>query len=149
MNLQHRIPSSTAAIHERTEKLIYRWLFLLEQGRSELHLKQWFIASSYYQQAMQVAESLFAASLCKNCALRCYMRTLVEYAYVICKIQGEDSIELLEQAATLTLSCYVPMDSIDKFLEPLFTLKNQSDAERELWLNRLFAGDAIYKQQLH
>lgn len=137
------------SIRDENEQRVYRWSFLLEQGRSELHLHQWFIASSYYQQAMLVAESLFIASPCRSCALRCYMRTLVEYAYVLCKISGPESLDLLEEVATLTLSSYAPMPCIDKVLEPLTRLKRNSDIERDLWINQLLAEDAIYKHQLH
>lgn len=149
MNLARENNSQTLSLRERNEQLIQRWHFLLEQGRSELHLRQWFIAASYYQQAMSVAESLFAASLCKSCALRCYTRTLIEYVYVVCKINGAESVELMEQAATLTLSAYVPMSLVEKLLAPLTEIKNRSDAERELWLNQLFAEDASYRRRLH
>lgn len=149
MNLAREHNSQTLSLRERNEQLIHQWSFLLEQGRSELHLRQWFLAANYYQQAMSIAESLFAASLCKNCALRCYTRTLVEYAYVICKINGPESLELMEQAATLTLSAYVPMSLVEKLLFPITEIKTRSDADRELWLNQLFAEDASYKKRLH
>lgn len=98
---------------------------------------------------MLVAESLVIASPCRSCALRCYMRTLIEYAYVLCKISGPESLDLLEEVATLTLSSYAPMPCIDKVLEPLVRLKRNSDIERDLWINQLLAEDAIYKHQLH
>lgn len=149
MNSPQTNQSSATSTRERTEQLIYRWSFLLEQGRSELHMKQWFIASDYYQQALMVAETLFVESQCRNCALRCYLRTLFEYAYIACKIHGTDSVEILEQAATLTLAGYAPMPGIDQILEPLNNLKYMNDVERELWVNQFFALDANCKQQLH
>ena len=141
--------ASSLSLRERNEKLLRRWGFLLEQGRMELHQRQWFIATCYYQQAMLAAELLFPVSLCKSCALRCYARTLVEYAYVECHINGADNLELIEQAATLTLSAYVPMPCVDKLLAPLASLKCQSETQREQWINQLFAADAQAKQQLH
>lgn len=141
--------SLVQASREQSKELIRRWSFLLEQGRSELHLKQLFIASGYYQQALLVAESLFAASLCRNCALRCYMRTFMEFAYITSRIHGLESLELLEQTGTLILSRYLPMESVDKLLKPINSFKQQTDQEREVWINQLFVSDAVCRRQVH
>lgn len=142
-------PEHAPLAKRRNEKLINRWCFLLEQGRQELHLRQWFIAASYYQQALSVAETLFSASLCKSCALRCYMRTLVEYAYITCKINGPESMDFLGQVATVTLSAYMPMQAIDKLLVPVMNLKSYSDQEQDVWINQLFVEDVLQRSQLH
>lgn len=149
MNLHTRAQSSSPLVREVSQLVIQRWSFLIEQGRSELHLKQWFIASSYYQAALSTAETLLAMSSCKHCALRCYLRTLLEYTYVSCKIQGDDSIDLLEQVGALTLSGYLPMQTVEKLLEPLVEFKRHTDADRDLWINRLFVGDAVHRKQVH
>nr|WP_324258847.1 hypothetical protein [Cellvibrio fontiphilus] len=149
MNLHIEAQSSSALARERRELLIQRWSFLLAQGRTELHLKQWFIASAYYQEALLTVEALLATSSCKNCALRCYLRALFECTYISSKIHGDDSIELLEQAGALILSGYLPMQTIEKLLEPLAELKRYNDADRDLWINRFFAGDAAHRKQLH
>lgn len=143
------LPQQMSSVNESNEQLFHRWCFLLEQGRRELHVRQWFIADNYYLQAMLIAESLFSSSLCKSCALRCYMRTLIEYAYVNCKMNGPDSLDFLGQVATVTLARYTPMPLIDKLLEPLDYLKLYSDDERDLWINQLFVGDVLHANQLH
>lgn len=149
MNAHETHETASPVSREQSKQLIQRWSFLLEQGRSELHLKQWFIASGYYQQALLVAESLFAASLCRNCALRCYMRTFMEFAYITSRIHGPESLELLEQTGTLILSRYLPMESVDKLLQPINSFKHQTDQERELWINQLFVSDAVCRRQVH
>lgn len=146
----NKMQAETESIHKKQiEDTINRWYFLLENGRHELQLGRWQEAVLNYRSAYTEAELLVFISGCKNCAVKNYMRTLVEYCYALCKIDSSEQLSDLTAHAWYTLNTCVTEALTLKLLQPLRAMESSSDDERDLWMNQLFAEEAVHLNKVH
>lgn len=140
----------TESTHKKQiEDTINRWYFLLESSRQELHAGRWQEAVINYRAAYTEAEMLVFISDCKNCAVKNYMRTLAEYCYALCKIDRAEQLSDLIAHAWYTLNTCITEALTLKLLQPLRAMESSSDDERDLWMNQLFAEEAVNRKQVH
>ncbi len=141
--------TTTPADSKHTENMINRWYRLVEAARRELHSESWKQATAFYRDAYLQAELLLVVSNCKNCAIKCYMRTLIEYGYALRKIGERALLSELVVHGWHALNAQVSESLVIQLLEPLRTLEYASNKECEIFINQLFIEDAVNKQQLH
>lgn len=140
----------TEVAHKKQiENTINRWYFLLGNGRHALHAGHWQEAAINYRAAYIEAELLVFISDCKNCAVKNYMRTLAEYCYALCKIDKAEQLSDLIANAWYTLNTCLTEVLTLKLLQPLRDMEFSSNDERDLWINQLFAEEAVYRKQVH
>jgi hypothetical protein len=130
-------------------KAIYRWKYLLDNARSELHAQEWLAAVDAYQEAYSQAELLIHIADCKNCAIKNYVRTLLEYGYSLCKTNQSTSLLHLIGLARQTLDCYATAALTCKLLTPVMSLVQANDYQQDVWINQLFAEDAQQQWAVH
>lgn len=95
------------------------------------------------------AELLVFISDCKNCAVKNYLRTLVEYSYALCKIdKAEQLSDLIAHAWCNLNTCFTEALTLQLF-RLLRAMKFSSNDERDLWMNQLFAEEAVHRKQIH
>lgn len=146
----NRMQVETELAHKnQIEDTINRWYFLLENSRQELHAGRWKEAVVSYHAAYTEAELLVFISDCKNCAVKNYLRTLVEYSYALCKIDKAEQLSDLIAHACYTLNTCLTEALTLKLLQPLRGMRSSSDDERDLWMNQLFAEEAVHRKQVH
>lgn len=149
MNTEKTQTVATLAQKNYVEETINRWYFLLEYSRGELHAGHWQQAVVSYHRAHQEAELLVSISDCKNCAVKGYVRTLIEYSYALCKVDDVKRLADLIGHAEHTLSIYVTRELVSTLLQPLRNIGFATHAERDLWMNQLFAEEAQHRKQVH
>jgi hypothetical protein len=128
---------------------IYRWRYLLDNARSELHRQDWNAAVDAYQQAYCQAELLIHIADCKNCAIKNYVRTLFEYGYSLCQTHHSDVLLGVLDIARQTLECYATTTLTQQLLKPIINLVHANSQQRDIWINQLFAEDALQQQAVH
>ena len=131
------------------EQSIYRWRFLLDGARAQLHAQNWTAAANAYQDAHGIAEFLIHIADCKNCAIKNYMRTLIEYGYSLCKNDQLALLSRLIDLARKTLDCYTTPTLAQQLLKPILALEKASQRQRDMWINQLFASDAVQQGVVH
>lgn len=128
---------------------IYRWRYLLDKARGELHRQDWNAAVDAYQLAYCQAELLIHIADCKNCAIKNYVRTLFEYGYCLCQSSQPHALVGSLEVARQTLECYATATLTNQLLKPLFNLLRANSEQRDGWINHLFAEDAILQRVVH
>lgn len=128
---------------------IYRWRFLLDESRTQLHAQQWTAAVNCYQDAYGLAEMLLHIADCKNCAIKNYMRTLLEYGYSLCKNNQRELLVHIIDLARQTLACYVTPALSRQLLQPVLAMEKANHNQQDLWVNQLFAKDAAQYGIVH
>lgn len=128
---------------------IYRWRYLLDGARRELHAQDWIAAVDAYREAYSQAELLIHIADCKNCAIKNYVRTLFEYGYSLCQINHAAALVHLVDIARQTLDCYATTTLTQQLLKPVLNLVRANSQQRDIWINELFAGDALQQQAVH
>lgn len=131
------------------ERTIHRWQFLLTGARAKLHAQDWSTAIDTYQDAHALAEFLVHIHDCKNCAIKNYVRTLIEYGYILCKSGRAGMLSQLIELAHQTLLCYTTPRLAEQLLKPVLSLVEANNWQRDLWINQLFAGDAVQHGIVH
>lgn len=140
----------TESTHKKQiEDTINRWYFLLENSRQELHAGRWQEAVLSYHAAYAEAELLVFISDCKNCAVKNYLRTLVEYSYALCKIDKAEQLSDLIVQAWYTLNTCLTEALASRLLQPLRSMEYATSTERDVWINQLFAEEAVHRKQVH
>lgn len=141
--------ATTVKHRQFIEQSIYRWRFLLAEARTRLHAQDWTTAVDAYKDAHGVAEFLVHIGDCKNCAVKNYVRTLIEYGYSLCKNNQAAVFNGLIEIARQTLAHYTTPKLSQQLLQPILALENAGQLQRDLWINQLFAGDAIQQGHVH
>lgn len=131
------------------EQSIHRWRFLLAEARTQLHAQKWPAAIQGYQDAHSLAEFLVHIADCKNCAIKNYMRTLIEYGYSLCKNNQRELLVHLIDLARQTLACYTTPALSQQLLLPIIAMETASHSQRDLWVNQLFVSDAQQYGAVH
>ena len=102
-----------------------------------------------YQEAHSQAELLIHIADCKNCAIKNYVRTLLEYGYSLCQTNQSGALLRLLDIARQTLDCYATATLSQQLLKPLFSLLHANNQQRDLWINQLFVEDALQQRAVH
>jgi hypothetical protein len=134
---------------QQVEDTIIRWYFLLENGRQALHASNWQEAVVSYRAAYTEVELLVFTSDCKNCAVKNYVRTLAEYSYALCKLDKVEQLPDLIVQAWYTLNTCLTEALASRLLQPLRSMEYATSAERDVWINQLFAEEATHRKQVH
>ncbi len=149
-NATDGIDSTVAAKHKHMlMQAIYRWRYLLDDARRELHAQDWCAAVDAYQDAHAQAELLIHIADCKNCAIKNYVRTLFEYGYSLCQANQSGTLMQLLDIARQTLDCYATATLSQKLLKPVFNLMQADNQQRDTWINQLFVEDAMLQRAVH
>ena len=128
---------------------IYRWRYLLNGARRELHAQDWIAAVDAYREAYSQAELLIHTADCKNCAIKNYVRTLFEYGYSLCQTHHSEVLLGVLDIARQTLECYATTTLTQQLLKPIINLVRVNSQQRDIWINQLFAEDALQQQAVH
>ncbi len=128
---------------------IYRWRYLLDGARRELHAQDWIAAVDAYREAYSQAELLIHIADCKNCAIKNYVRTLFEYGYSLCQTHHSEVLLGVLDIARQTLECYATTTLTQQLLKPIINLVHANSQQRDIWMNQLFAEDALQQQAVH
>ncbi len=131
------------------EQSIYRWRFLVAEARAHLHAQDWITAVETYKDAHGVAEFLVHIADCKNCAVKNYVRTLIEYGYCLCRNNQAAMFTPLIEVARQTLAHYTTPRLSQQLLQPVLAMENAGQIQRDLWINQLFASDAALHGTVH
>lgn len=131
------------------EQSIYRWRFLVAEARAHLHAQDWITAVEAYKDAHAVAEFLVHIADCKNCAVKNYVRTLIEYGYSLCKNNQAEMFSPLIEVAQQTLAHYATPRLSQQLLRPVLAMEKAEQIQRDLWINQLFASDAVLQGTVH
>ncbi len=144
------LDNSISAQHKQMlVQAIHRWRYLLDGARRELHAQDWRAAVDAYQEAHSQAELLIHIADCKNCAIKNYVRTLLEYGYSLCQTNQSGALLRLLDIARQTLDCYATATLSQQLLKPLFSLLDANNQQRDLWINQLFVEDALQQRAVH
>jgi hypothetical protein len=142
--------AATKVTHRQfVEQSIYRWRFLLAEARTQLHAQDWIMAVEAYKDAHGMAEFLVHIADCKNCAIKNYVRTLIEYGYSLCKNNQAAMFTPLIEVAQQTLNHYATPRLSQLLLQPILALEKAGQSQRDLWVNQLFASDAVQQGNVH
>lgn len=128
---------------------IYRWRYLLDGARRELHAQDWIAAVDAYREAYSQAELLIHIADCKNCAIKNYVRTLFEYGYSLCQTHHSEVLLGVLDIARQTLECYATTTLTQQLLKPIINLVHANSQQRDIWISQLFAEDALQQQAVH
>lgn len=128
---------------------IYRWRYLLNGARRELHAQDWIAAVDAYREAYSQAELLIHIADCKNCAIKNYVRTLFEYGYSLCQTHHSEVLLGVLDIARQTLECYATTTLTQQLLKPIINLVRANNQQRDIWINQLFAEDSLQQQAVH
>lgn len=149
-NSTDTIDKAISAKHKQLlMQAIYRWRYLVEAARRELHAQDWVTAVDAYREAHSQAELLIHIADCKNCAIKNYVRTLFEYGYSLCQINQAAALMHLVDIARQTLDCYATTTLTQQLLKPVLNLMRANSQQRDIWMNQLFAEDALQQHALH
>lgn len=128
---------------------INRWRFLLADARAALHAQDWPAAVDGYQDTYRMAEFLLHIADCKNCAIKNYVRTLVEYGYSLCKNNQRELFTHLIEFARHTLACYATPKLVRQLLQPIVAMETACHSRQDVWIGQLFKSDAMHSGAVH
>lgn len=149
-DMNDRLTGTDETVKDKyTKNMINRWCFLVETARRELHAAAWPQAANRYREAHFQAEFLLIISDCKNCAIKCYMRTLMEYAYALRKAGQKKLLSDVVAQAWCALNAYTTESLAAQLLKPLHDMESATSQAWEIFINQLFFQDAEYRYQVH
>lgn len=134
---------------ELIEQSITHWNEMIHEARSYLLNQTWQQAAKQYWRVYPIAEQLLKESFCKNCAIKGYIRTLVELAYVLRKNQQQEKLSaIMELAKPLWLRELNPV-LIEELIAIVTNITYAPIAQIDIWMEGLFAMDEAVNQPLH
>lgn len=136
---------------ERIERAVIHWHSTLQAARTQLFSQQWSLALPQYQNAYRMAEQLLRDSLCKNCAMKGYSRTLIELAYVLRKSHQHQQLPIIIAMAKESLETGLSPGLANELSTIVDDIANAPIVQIDAWINNLFAMDstATSKHRLH
>lgn len=143
-------PSDSA--HAQAEQAIRQWHQQHQQAWHKLTSLAWQDARVHYARAYEWAETLLQQSPCKSCAIKAYVRTLVEYGLVMRKLEQMPATSaVLSQQLALsglrTIACHslealLGQARARQLLAPLADIQRATPVQIDQWLGRLLLSDA-------
>lgn len=146
----HAFTFSPATLkREQLEHMTNAWSEMLSEARKSLFGQQWQPAVTQYWRAYGMAEQLLKESLCKNCAIKGYIRTLVELAYVLRKNQQEEKLSAIAELAKPTWDVQLTVALSQELIAIITNIAYAPIVQIDVWIDGLFAMDVAATQPLH
>lgn len=146
----HEFTFSPAALkREQLEYMTNAWSETLGEARKLLFGQQWQPAVIQYWRAYGMAEQLLKESLCKNCAIKGYTRTLVELAYVLRKNQQEEKLSAIAELAKPIWDMQLTLALSQELIAIITNIAYAPIVQIDVWIDGLFAMDVAAMQPLH
>lgn len=133
-------------ILEHTTQL---WSKNISQARKSLFACEWQQAVGEYWQVYAMAEQLLKEPLCKNCAIKGYIRTLAELAYVMRKNQQQQKLPAIIELAQPVWRVQLTATLIEELIAIVTNIAYAPIAQIDAWIDGLFAMDDAASQPLH
>lgn len=130
------------------EDMIRDWYKFLNAGRQLMLVGKWQDAIPLYEQSFNFAETLLWSSNCKNCAVKNYVRTSLEYLYVL-KKSSKESIDYFVNNTHKILGYHISNEASRSLLQPLRDVLDADEVVADSWMNQLFCQDAGVRKSLH
>jgi hypothetical protein len=134
---------------ELLEQSIQQWNHALHAARTALFSHEWPEAVMQYWSAYPMAEQLLKESLCKNCAIRGYARTLTELAYALRKNQQQEKLSAIIELAKPTLHAELSSRLAQELVAIMTNIASAPIQEIDVWMEGLFAMDAAKNHRVH
>jgi hypothetical protein len=128
--------------------MVRDWHKFLAAGRHLLLIGKWQDAIPLYEQSFNLAVTLLWASNCKNSAVKSYVRTSLEYLYILKKTQKESADYFFNNTHKI-LGHYISHEAAHGLLQPLRDVLHAEDEVADSWMNQLFSQDAEVRKSLH
>lgn len=124
------------------------WTRLINEAQNQVGLYQWNKAVIIYGNAFEISDLLLKESNDNN-AIKRYLRTAIEFAYVLrkCSYTSDVSILVTFVSETLTQHLY-PADN-KLILQPLNNIAFSTLHEPKNWINILKSMSESYSKTLH
>lgn len=132
-----------------SENAISDWYNSIKISRNYLLTENWRLAISSYERSFQIATHLLILANCKNCAIKGYMRTSLEYAYVLRKTQDVHALGKLSLIVKNTMIEHTDQETGHCLLQPLWDVSNQPEIVIDGWMAQLFCMDSEIQKNLH
>lgn len=127
--------------------LALHWQKQQRLALQQLESLAWPAAQREYERAYGLAEQLLVQSPCKNCAIKAYVRTLVEYALVLHKLGMQSQLGAIRAISLHSLQPLLGSIKATQLLRPLADIQRANEAQVELWLGRLMIAGACHWQK--
>ncbi len=124
------------------------WQELILQGRGLFHLQYWDQAVVVYGNAFEISEMLIANSQTKYSIDR-YLRTALEFAYVLRKNQSPCNLKAFPPHVKKQLSLLNTEQPISHLMQPIEEVIDLPLHMADFWLRELLSLDSINQQVLH
>ena len=119
-----------------------RWQQQQQRALRQLASLAWPQAQREYALAQGLAEQLLIESTCKGCAIKAYIRTLIEYALVLHKVEQLATLRSMRLLSLHSLQALLGRAKAVQLLQPLADIQRATPAQVELWLGRMLLGSA-------
>ncbi len=124
------------------------WQKLILQGRGLFHLQYWEQAVVVYGNAFEISEMLIANSQTKYSIDR-YLRTALEFAYVLRKSQTPCNLESFPLHVKKQLSLLKTEQPISHLMQPIEEVIDLPLHMADFWLRELLSLDSIESRIYH
>jgi len=141
--------SSETLKREQLERSTNEWSENLHEARKSLFNEQWPIAVIRYWSAYGIANRLLKESLCKNCAIKGYIRTLVELAYVLRKNKQQEKLSAIIDLARPAWEIHLSSTLAQELIAIVTNIAYAPVVQIDAWIEGLFAMDSTAAQPLH
>lgn len=141
--------SSHTVQREILERFTNQWSERLCVARKFLFSQEWQEAVNHYWQAYDIAERLLKEPLCKNCAIKGYIRTLAELAYVMRKNQQQQKLPAIIELAQPVWRAQLTSTLVQELIAIVTNIAYAPIAQIDVWIDALFAMDTAVNQPLH
>lgn len=134
---------------EILELTTHQWSEQLNAARKSLFAQEWQLAVTQYWQTYGVAEQLLKESLCQNCAIKGYIRTLAELAYVMRKNQQQQKLPAIIELAQPVWRAQLTATLAQELVAIVTNIAYAPIVQIDAWIEGLFAMDVAATQPLH
>ncbi|ACE85160.1 hypothetical protein [Cellvibrio japonicus] len=128
------MPSGVKAVEEwyRQQSLAWQQIISLNWPR----------ALAEYERSYTCAEFMLQQAPCKCCAVKAYVRTVVEYALVLHKTNQQPLLAQLRVMSLHSLQPMLGMAHAVQLLKPLRDIQRAATAQVDHWIGLLLMADA-------
>lgn len=134
---------------ELAEQAIQQWNASLDLARTFLVAQEWPNAVRHYWQVYPMAERLLKNELCKDCAIKGYIRTLVELSYALRKNQQQEKLSAMLELTKPTMHTQLSPASAQELIAIMSSIAYAPIQEIDRWVEGLFAIDEAMHQPVH
>ncbi len=139
---QRKYQPVTDSAHQQAELAIRQWQQQHQHAWRQLASLAWPEALVQYACTYQWAETLLQQSPCKPCAIKAYVRTLVEYGLVLCKSGQAQQLPGLRTLSGHSLEALLGQARARQLLKPLADIHRATPAQVDHWIGQLLLSEA-------